>query len=98
VGRKTAACREYRGIVRPLVVFAAGVRAIFGVTAQAPAPTAPAPSNRTLPPDFINIKVNELGGGKPFRHIDDLINRDGRRRLSDENKRIAGFSVDAART
>lgn len=29
-------------------------------------------ANRTAPPDFINIRVDRLSGGKPFRHIDDL--------------------------
>lgn len=55
-------------------------------------------TNRTMPPDFINIKVDELSGGKPFRHIDDLISQDELRRLSDEYKRIAGFSVDPGKT
>jgi 2-polyprenyl-6-methoxyphenol hydroxylase-like FAD-dependent oxidoreductase len=55
-------------------------------------------TNRTAPPDFINIKVDELSGGQPFRHIDVLISQDELRRLSDEYKRIAGFPVDAARS
>jgi 5-methylphenazine-1-carboxylate 1-monooxygenase len=55
-------------------------------------------TNRVTPPDFINIKVDELSGGKPFRHIDDLISQDELRRLSDEYKRIAGFPVDAAKS
>ena len=55
-------------------------------------------TNRTMPPDFINIKVDELSGGQPFRHIDDLISQDELRRLSDEYKRIAGFSVEAGKT
>ncbi len=50
-------------------------------------------TNRTTPPDFINIKVDELSGGKPFRHIDDLISQQELRRLSEEYKRIAGFSL-----
>jgi 2-polyprenyl-6-methoxyphenol hydroxylase-like FAD-dependent oxidoreductase len=52
-------------------------------------------ANRSAPPDFINIKVDELSGGKPFRHIDDLIGQDELRRLSDEYKRIAGFALDS---
>lgn len=52
-------------------------------------------TNRTMPPDFINIKVDELSGGKPFRHIDDLISQEELRRMSDEYKRIAGFALDA---
>lgn len=52
-------------------------------------------TNRSVPPDFINIKVDELSGGKPFRHIDDLISQDELRRISDNYKQIAGFSLDA---
>jgi 5-methylphenazine-1-carboxylate 1-monooxygenase len=52
-------------------------------------------ANRTVPPDFINIKVDELSGGKPFRHIDDLISQEELRRMSDDYKRIAGFALDA---
>ncbi|HXE38606.1 MAG TPA: hypothetical protein VN639_09025, partial [Azonexus sp.] len=51
-------------------------------------------ANRTVPPDFINIKVDELSGGKPFRHIGDLISQEELRRLSDDYKRIAGFALD----
>jgi 5-methylphenazine-1-carboxylate 1-monooxygenase len=52
-------------------------------------------TNRTVPPDFINIKVDELTGGEPFRHIDDVISQEELRRLSDEYKHIAGFSLEA---
>ncbi len=52
-------------------------------------------TNREHPPDFINIKVDQLTGGKPFRHIDDVISQEELRRISDEYKRIAGFSLDA---
>lgn len=52
-------------------------------------------TNRTVPPDFINIRVDELSGDRPFRHIDDLISQDELRRMSDEYKRIAGFALDA---
>jgi 2-polyprenyl-6-methoxyphenol hydroxylase-like FAD-dependent oxidoreductase len=51
-------------------------------------------TNRTMPPDFINIKVDELSGGKPFRHIDDLISQHELRRMSEEYKRIAGFALE----
>lgn len=54
-------------------------------------------TNRSAPPDFINIKVDELSGGKPFNHIDDLISQDELREISDNYKRIAGFSLDAVR-
>ena len=52
-------------------------------------------TNRTMPPDFINIKVDELSGGKPFSRIEDLISQEELRRMSDEYKRIAGFPVEA---
>lgn len=52
-------------------------------------------TNRTVPPDFINIKVDELSGGKPFRHIDDLISQEALREISENYKRIAGFSKEA---
>ena len=51
-------------------------------------------TNRTMPPDFINIKVDELSGDKPFRHIDDLISQEELRRMSQEYKRIAGFALE----
>lgn len=54
-------------------------------------------TNRSVPPDFINIKVDELSGGQPFRHIDDLISQDELRQISDDYKKIAGFSLDAIR-
>ena len=53
-------------------------------------------TNRTAPPDFINIKVDELSGGKPFGHIDDLISQEELRRMSDEYKRVAGFALASA--
>jgi 2-polyprenyl-6-methoxyphenol hydroxylase-like FAD-dependent oxidoreductase len=52
-------------------------------------------TNRSTPPDFIIMKADELSGGKPFRHIDDLISQDELRRISDDYKRIAGFSLEA---
>lgn len=52
-------------------------------------------TNRSVPPDFINIKVDELSGGKPFRHIDDLISQQELRAISDHYKQVAGFALDA---
>jgi len=52
-------------------------------------------TNREFPPDFINIKVDQLTGGKPFRHIDDVISQDELRRISEEYKQVAGFSLGA---
>jgi 2-polyprenyl-6-methoxyphenol hydroxylase-like FAD-dependent oxidoreductase len=50
-------------------------------------------TNREHPPDFINIKVEELTGDKPFDNLDDFITQDELRALSDSYKRIAGFAV-----
>src|SRR4051812_16583066 len=49
--------------------------------------------NREHPPDFINIKVEELTGDKPFDNLDDFITQDELRALSENYKRIAGFAV-----
>jgi len=54
-------------------------------------------TNRSVPPDFINIKVDELSGGKPFAHIDDLISQQELREISEHYKKVAGFSLEAAR-
>ena len=50
-------------------------------------------TNRAYPPDFINIKVEELTGDKPFDNLDDYITQDELRALSERYKRIAGFSL-----
>jgi 5-methylphenazine-1-carboxylate 1-monooxygenase len=55
-------------------------------------------TNRTLPPDFINIRVEELSGDKPFRHIDDIISQQELRAISEHYKRVAGFSLDALKS
>ncbi len=55
-------------------------------------------TNRSLPPDFINIRVDELAGDKPFRHIDDVISQAELREISEHYKRIAGFSLDSVKT
>jgi 2-polyprenyl-6-methoxyphenol hydroxylase-like FAD-dependent oxidoreductase len=54
-------------------------------------------TNRSQPPDVINIRVEELSGDRPYRHIDDLISQDELRQLSDNYKKIAGFSIDAVK-
>ena len=51
-------------------------------------------TNREFPPDYIIMKVDELTGGKPFAHIDDVISQAELRELSDNYKRIAGFALD----
>ncbi len=50
-------------------------------------------TNREHPPDFINIKVEELVGDKPFKNLDDYITQDELKALSDNYKRIAGFAL-----
>ncbi len=50
-------------------------------------------TNREQPPDFIIMKVEELTGGKPFAHIDDVISQDELRALSESYKKVAGFSL-----
>ncbi|MES2956394.1 MAG: flavin-dependent oxidoreductase [Pseudomonadota bacterium] len=54
-------------------------------------------TNRSVPPDFINIKVDELSGGKPFSNIDDLISQQELREISEHYKKVAGFSLEAAK-
>jgi 2-polyprenyl-6-methoxyphenol hydroxylase-like FAD-dependent oxidoreductase len=54
-------------------------------------------TNREHPPDYINIKVDELTGGLPFKNIDDVISREELKRISENYARIAGFSHDAIR-
>ncbi|MFL5108305.1 MAG: flavin-dependent oxidoreductase [Xanthobacteraceae bacterium] len=51
-------------------------------------------TNREHPPDFINIKVEELVGDRPFDRLDNYITQDELRALSDNYKRIAGFTLD----
>ena len=50
-------------------------------------------TNREHPPDFINIKVEELVGDKPFDDLDNYISQDQLRALSENYKRIAGFAL-----
>jgi 2-polyprenyl-6-methoxyphenol hydroxylase-like FAD-dependent oxidoreductase len=51
-------------------------------------------TNRTAPPDFINIRVEELTGDRPFDRLEDYITQDELRALSDQYKRVAGYSLD----
>jgi 2-polyprenyl-6-methoxyphenol hydroxylase-like FAD-dependent oxidoreductase len=50
-------------------------------------------TNREYPPDFINIKVEQLVGDRPFDNLDDYITQDELRALSENYKRIAGFAL-----
>jgi 5-methylphenazine-1-carboxylate 1-monooxygenase len=54
-------------------------------------------TNREHPPDFINIKVEQLVGDQPFEDLDRYITQDELRALSDQYKQIAGFSIEALR-
>jgi 2-polyprenyl-6-methoxyphenol hydroxylase-like FAD-dependent oxidoreductase len=52
-------------------------------------------TNRTVPPDFIIMKADELSGGRPFAgSIDDLVSQDELRRISDDYKKVAGFALE----
>jgi 2-polyprenyl-6-methoxyphenol hydroxylase-like FAD-dependent oxidoreductase len=50
-------------------------------------------TNREHPPDFINIKVEQLVGDKPFDDLDKFITQAELRALSDNYKRVAGFAL-----
>jgi 5-methylphenazine-1-carboxylate 1-monooxygenase len=50
-------------------------------------------TNREHPPDFINIRVEQLVGDKPFDDLDKYISQDELRALSENYKRIAGFAL-----
>lgn len=50
-------------------------------------------TNRAQPPDFINIKVEELVGDRPFSNLDDYITQDELKALSDSYKKVAGFAL-----
>jgi 2-polyprenyl-6-methoxyphenol hydroxylase-like FAD-dependent oxidoreductase len=55
-------------------------------------------TNRTVPPDFIIMKADELSGGKPFAgSIDDLVSQEELRRISDDYKSVAGFALGKRR-
>ncbi len=51
-------------------------------------------TNRSQPPDFINIRVEELTGDRPFDNLDDFISQEELRALSDQYKRVAGYSIE----
>ncbi len=50
-------------------------------------------TNRAHPPDFINIKVEELVGDRPFDDLDRYITQAELRMLSENYKRVAGFAL-----
>jgi 2-polyprenyl-6-methoxyphenol hydroxylase-like FAD-dependent oxidoreductase len=51
-------------------------------------------TNREQPPDFINIKVEELTGDKPFDNLDDYITQDELKAMSERYKQIAGYALE----
>src|SRR5712691_10297193 len=55
-------------------------------------------TNREHAPDFINIKVEELVGDKPFDDLDKYITQAELRALSENYKRIAGFALSDVKT
>lgn len=71
----------------PVAAFAAYERARTGPTADV------VRTNRSHPPDVINIRVEELTGDRPFDNLDDIITQDELRALSESYKRIAGFAL-----
>ena len=50
-------------------------------------------TNREFPPDFINIKVEQLVGDRPFDDLDKYITQQELRALSDQYKHVAGFAL-----
>ncbi|VCU70835.1 3-hydroxybenzoate 6-hydroxylase [Pigmentiphaga humi] len=60
-------------------------------SARRPATARVVETNRTVPPDYIIMKVDELSGGKPFDKLDDLISQQELQAISDNYKQIAGF-------
>jgi 2-polyprenyl-6-methoxyphenol hydroxylase-like FAD-dependent oxidoreductase len=61
--------------------------------ARLPATAKVVRTNREHPPDFINIKVEQLVGDRPFERLDDYITQDELRALSDNYKQVAGFAL-----
>lgn len=52
-------------------------------------------TNRTVPPDFIIMKADELSGGQPFAgSIDDLVSQEELRRISQDYQLVAGFALE----
>ena len=51
-------------------------------------------TNRTTPPDAINITVEERTGDGPFTDLDAVISQAELRAISDRYKAVAGFSLD----
>ena len=65
---------------------------------RAPATAKVVHTNRTSPPDVINLRVEELVGDRPFEDLDAVISQDELRALSDAYKKVAGFVVEDVKT
>lgn len=66
--------------------------------ARLPATARVVETNRTVPPDFIIMKADELSGGQPFAGtIDDLVSQQELQRISEDYKKVAGFSLEQAK-
>jgi hypothetical protein len=50
-------------------------------------------TNRTTPPDYINIKVEELTGDRPFERLEDFISQGELKKVADDYRNIAGFAL-----
>jgi 5-methylphenazine-1-carboxylate 1-monooxygenase len=50
-------------------------------------------TNRSSPPDIINLKVEELVGDRPFENLDEYITQGQLKALSDSYKQVAGFAL-----
>jgi 2-polyprenyl-6-methoxyphenol hydroxylase-like FAD-dependent oxidoreductase len=50
-------------------------------------------TNRSNPPDSINIRVEELTGDKPFDDLSKFISQEQLRNMSEDYKRVAGFGL-----
>ncbi|HUQ73818.1 MAG TPA: flavin-dependent oxidoreductase [Burkholderiales bacterium] len=50
-------------------------------------------TNRSVPPDYIIETVDELTGGKPFKHIDDVVSRERLVEINENYKRIAAWDL-----
>ena len=50
-------------------------------------------TNRKFPPDFINIKVEELVGDRPFDDLDKYITQAELHQLSENYKKVAGYAL-----
>ena len=60
---------------------------------RAPATARVVQTNRTAPPDVINIRVEELTGDRPFDNLDDYVTQAELAALSEQYKQVAGFGA-----